>query len=528
MRVKLGTLLVAIAVVMAQTPAAKKPVRRALVVTNAKYASLPGLAASAAEGNLVADALSQAGFEITRVTDFAQKDFFGNYEKSFLEKIQPGDTCFFYYSGYAVQVAGDDSYLLPVDFDPNSVSDMEIRAVRLHRLPEDFEDRKAELKIVVVEAPRKLDASIPGTTPGLMNPTLSDVTQTLFAFAAQTRKTTAPPPADGVGWFTRSLVKQIKTPGVRLKEVFDAVKNEVGSQTKGEQVPFINDDVFQEFFFHLPEKAPDPKPEEAKPPAVVTKNDGIQPGVPFQNRTDKQLYVWIPPRRFQMGCSSKDTKCEKDETPQHPVTITKGFWMAQTEVTVTAYIVKFLEANKKLKKPSAPLFNNGWKNGSQPVVNIAWDEAKQFCEWAGGRLPREAEWEYAARGGVEDEINALGDNAREKANFEGKGGSDIYDNIAPVGQFDANGFKLYDMLGNVWEWVSDFYSPTYYGDSRAGVTDPPGPDKGKDHAMRGGSWDSDPKSHLRLSIRRPGKAENNVGMRCVLEESADTRNLLSR
>src|ERR1700730_4787328 len=115
MRVKLGTLLVATAMVMAQTPAAKKPVRRALVVTNGKYASLPGLAASAAEGNLVADALSQAGFEITRVTDFAQKDFFGNYEKSFLEKIQPGDTCLFYYSGYAVQVAGDDSYLLPVD-----------------------------------------------------------------------------------------------------------------------------------------------------------------------------------------------------------------------------------------------------------------------------------------------------------------------------------------------------------------------------------------------------------------------------
>ncbi len=266
---------------------------------------------------------------------------------------------------------------------------------------------------------------------------------------------------------------------------------------------------------------------------VVTKNnDAIQPGVSLQNRTDKQLYVWIPPGKFKMGCASKDLKCDQDEKPPHPVTITKGFWMAQTEVTVTAYIVKFLEANKnnkKLKKPAAPLgINDGWKNGSQPVVNVSWDDARQFCEWAGGRLPREAEWEYAARGGVDDEINSLGDNAREKANFEGKGGSDIFDNIAPVGQFDADRFKLYDMLGNVWEWVNDWYSSTYYADSRAGVTDPLGPDKGKDHVMRGGSWDSDPKSHLRLSIRRPGKAENNVGMRCVLEESPDTRKLLGR
>jgi sulfatase modifying factor 1 len=144
-------------------------------------------------------------------------------------------------------------------------------------------------------------------------------------------------------------------------------------------------------------------------------------------------------------------------------------------------------------------------------------------------LPSEAEWEYAARGGVDDEISALGDNAREKANFEGKGGSDIFDSIAPVAQFDADRFKLYDMLGNVWEWVNDWYSPTYYGDSRAGVTDPPGPDKGKEHVMRGGSFDSDPKTHLRLSIRKSNsKAENNVGMRCILEESPATRTLLGR
>jgi formylglycine-generating enzyme required for sulfatase activity len=116
------------------------------------------------------------------------------------------------------------------------------------------------------------------------------------------------------------------------------------------------------------------------------------------------------------------------------------------------------------------------------------------------------------------------ETARDKANFSGKQGNDRFEQVAPVKQFDPNGFGLFDMSGNLWEFTSDVYSKTYFAESPK--EDPTGPSSGKERVVRGGSWFSDPTQHLRISFRNKGNGGNIVGFRCVLPDSEETRKLL--
>jgi formylglycine-generating enzyme required for sulfatase activity len=312
------------------------------------------------------------------------------------------------------------------------------------------------------------------------------------------------------GLYTREVAAQLEKPGLRPLDVFQQAGANVMRETALRQDPFVNSLVVSEFYFHAPLPAAPPPPKGPAP--LIT------------NRKDRQEYVYIPPGTFKMGCVPKDTRCEPGEKPQHEVVIGKGFYLGRTEAEVSAYQRYVDASNKKLKMPSAPLEYKGWKNNTNfPMVMVKWDQARDYCAWAGGRLPTEAEWEYAARGGATDEVYPLNDeNSRDKANFYGTGGNDKFEGVAPVRSFDANPYNLFDMAGNVWEWVEDWYDPKYYAESPG--KDPQGPAMGKDHVARGGSFESDPKEHLRLSFRKPqGNAQYNVGFRCVLEATAETQ-----
>jgi formylglycine-generating enzyme required for sulfatase activity len=220
---------------------------------------------------------------------------------------------------------------------------------------------------------------------------------------------------------------------------------------------------------------------------------------------DGLKYVWIPPGTFMMGCSPGDNECANHEKPSHQVTITKGFWIGQTEVTVGTY--KRFAAATGRQMPDAPSFKNGWANDDMPIVNVTWDDAHDFCTWAGGRLPTEAEWEYAARGGSTaarygpiDEVAWYSKNSGDQAHA--------------VGQKGANGFGLFDTLGNVWEWVNDWYDQKYYKNSPA--QDPPGPASGQYRVLRGGCWFFDA-GFARVSARSrisPGGRWAFNGVRC--------------
>ena len=495
--------------------------RLALVIGNSNYEHLPRVEAATADADLMSAALTKGGFEVTAVHDFRHPDFLHNVEPAFLGKVRPGDTCFIYYSGYSVQVFGD-TLLLPVNFDPAAKGQMTERAYALMRLPQVLQDdKKSGIKIVVVEASRPIRAplDIPGlvsTAPGA--PDLGDLRQALFAFPTHAGQT-VPPTAGGASLFTKAVAAAIVKPGADIKDAFFQAQSEVDKETGGSQVPEIDTTITTSLVLVA---APPPPPPKEKIVVIESRPAGF----PAQNSRDREEYVWIPPGKFQMGCVPKDTRCRPDEKPQHEVTISHGFWMGRNEVQVVSYR-RYVEENH-LKMPPGPIWDSKWKKGQDlPIVNVPWEDAQAYCQWAGGRLPTEAEWEYAARAGSNGHVYPSDtEDSREKANFAGRKGNDRWDQeTAPVRSFDPNAFRLYDMAGNVWEWVLDPYSADYYAHSPA--VDPKGPESGKEHVARGGSFDSDPKEHLRISIRKAfGKGQNNIGFRCMIPDTPAAKTLL--
>ena len=216
-----------------------------------------------------------------------------------------------------------------------------------------------------------------------------------------------------------------------------------------------------------------------------------------RNPQDGQTYVYIPAGKFRMGCSEGDDECYGDEKPAREVTITSGFWLGETAVTVEAYR-RFARATGKHASPD--------RGNAKMPAHVTWDEAKQYCEWTGGRLPTEAEWEYAARG---ETSGARYGELDEIAWYQGNSANAAHE----VGLKAPNVYGLYDMLGNVWEWTADWYAP--YPDCAA--TDPKGPSSGSDRVLRGGAWDGDARGS-RVSGRywfRPSFRDSFIGVRCA-------------
>jgi len=258
------------------------------------------------------------------------------------------------------------------------------------------------------------------------------------------------------------------------------------------------------------------------------------------NAKDEQNYVWIPAGSFMMGCSPGDGECFEDEKPAHAVTIRNGFWLGQTAMTVEAW-KRYRLATGSAELPREDKYGRkineaaGTKN--LPAVGMTWDEAGAFCQWAGGRLPSEAEWEYAARAGrTESRYGELDDiawyadnagNARIDSTAIGNADSNadsynkkLFENgngPHPVARKLPNAWRLYDMLGNVWQWTADWYGEKYY--TIKDGTDPQGPTTGTERTVRGGSWIEIP-GGVRVSYRfryAPGIRNSGLGARCVGE-----------
>ena len=200
----------------------------------------------------------------------------------------------------------------------------------------------------------------------------------------------------------------------------------------------------------------------------------------------------------------------KDSRPVKPTTV-DPFYLDEHEVTNAQY-VEFLEAGSR--KPPFHWIDGEMAEGQEkyPVVNVNWHEALAYCEWAGKRLPTEAEWERAARGMAEGVKYPWGEEDPDK---EKHAHFNVLDGEREVCRYPRNYFGLCDMAGNVWEWCSDHYERTYY--ERAPANNPKGPGEGLYRVLRGGSW-IDLAKYLTCAYRtfsRPASRSPNIGFRCA-------------
>lgn len=340
------------------------------------------------------------------------------------------------------------------------------------------------------------------------------------------------------------------------------------------------------------ESAPADERKESSPFKPTKLNDLPEP------KDKPKGMVWIPGGEFSMGSdSSSESLCGMpgvtyDGLPVHRVYV-DGFWMDSTEVTneqfeafvsATGYVTVAEMKPSQEEFPTAPPENlvagstvftatpgpvsldnyfqwwsyvpgANWRHPTgpdssivgmekYPVVQVAYEDAVAYAKWAGKRLPTEAEWEFAARGGKAGLLYAWGNDLRVKGKFQaniyqgtfpvagGDQAADGFAGIAPTAQYTANPFGLFDMGGNVWEWVSDWYRPDYYETlQRKGVVakNPTGPDSSYDpvepdtqkRVHRGGSFICSDRYCTRYLVGTRGKGEvrtasNHVGFRCVI------------
>lgn len=245
-----------------------------------------------------------------------------------------------------------------------------------------------------------------------------------------------------------------------------------------------------------------------QPPATAQRGDT------WTNPRDGAEMVYIPAGDFIMGSNNND-----DEKPQHRVQL-DSYWMYRHEVTVAQYR-KFCQATGT-SMPPAP---SGGLQDKHPIVNVSWNDALAYCDWAGVELPTEAQWEGAARG-TDGRTWPWGNKwDAKKCNTEENGP----ESTTPVGAYPegVSPYGCLDMAGNVWEWCADWYAPNYYlsrrqarqggGGKNAPQRNPSGPSTGQYRVLRGGGWFSN-SGNARCANRdslTPDFVVNFIGFRCA-------------
>ncbi len=521
--------------IYAQNPFYEKSYALVVGIDDYRNSGWESLGYAVKDASAMAAFLEGQDFEVTTLYNrqATRDNILSAMQNNIARKIGPGDrvVVFFAGHGYTEQVGGEEwGYIVPYGATKNTVSYIDMRAL------EDQSRRMgaARHQLFIMDAcyggllgfkGGEVDEDLPDY---LQEVTKRTARQVLTAGGSNQRVQDGGP--NGHSIFTWALLEALRDGladfngdgYIAFPEVESYVMPRASSQY---QTPSSNDLYGHgagEFVFVSPkgrtkESALTDTEEE---PNRFRSDQPSGELAPTYTDANGIKYGLIPAGRFQMGSTGGDS----DEARVHGVQISENIYMSQHEVTVGQFR-RFVEAtgyqtdaeekrscfdwNALEDKKGASWRNPGLQQtNTHPVVCVSWNDATAFAEWAGGRLPTEAEWEYAARAGTTgDYAGDLDAMAWYRANSN--------NSTHPVGQKAPNDWGLYDMHGNVWEWVQDWYDSDYYDGSP--TRDPKGPASGSRRVIRGGSWYNDAwsvRSANRL-LHTPDLRSNVIGFRIV-------------
>lgn len=560
--------------------------RIAFVVGINKYEKLgKNLERAVNDAREVSRTLRNIGFQVTEGIDVTTSEFDAKWQ-NVLNSLTKEDTFVLFFSGHGVEVDGEN-LLLPRDIPYFKYGRHQLfkrQAVSVSELMNDLRtgDRQhPKVTVMILDACRE-NPTIPPeyrTKSGKSKGGLAEVKNTggtfiLYAAAPGTVSLDrlGPDDTDPNSVYTRSLLPLLNQANLSIRDLAVKVKERVYALTETEQIPEYTDGLIGQFCLagcvanvakdrrepepaqsvpqqpklnftemlaefkrqqEMKENAPSPQPELGQ--AVPQQADQLQAMIrPPQGLSigkissqiigkDGAPMVMVSVGEFMMG--SPDGEGKKDEHPRHQVMV-DGFYMDKFEVTVEKY-AEFMRA-KNRSEPEHWDQVDGNKHRNFPVVGADWHDAKTYCEWAGKRLPTEAEWEKAARG-TDGRAYPWGNeppkgpfDAFMFANFMNtlnlRVDEDSYSKRVKAvdhADFGQTSYGLKGMAGNVSEWTADWYGEDYYGKSP--VRNPTGPPSGQFRVLRGGSWHSalvDVRSANR-DMEAPTMRRGDIGFRCA-------------
>ncbi|MGE0717436.1 MAG: SUMF1/EgtB/PvdO family nonheme iron enzyme [Alphaproteobacteria bacterium] len=454
-------------------PAAAEDRRVALIIGNANYEDAP-LANPIRDARKMATTLQALGFHIV---GGGPKEDLGKEQmeralREFRDYLGPQTVALFYFAGHGLSLR-DTSYLVPVGHsDKGEMDDM---FVNVRNIVGSMGAARSRLSMILLDACRNqppIPTSREKPTAGLAP--LQAPGSVLISYSTQPGNTASDgdPNADS-GPYTSALARAMAEPGLSFIDVFNRAGLIVSQESGGRQRPWLSLSPIDGTFVFLPAGATlrlDPPAPRPAPAAV--------PGI--RDCPDCPELVAIPAGRFTMGSD----RGEPDEQPVHGVTLARGFAIGRTEVTFAEWDA-CVAAGGCRHRPD----DMRWGRGRQPVINVSWQDAQDYARWLAQRtgkryrLPSEAEWEYVAQVGAPapDRPVLFG-----IANCAGCGSEWDRRRAGPVASFRASPLGIHDMLGNVWEWVEDCYTPSYAGAPTDGSA--ASGTACQRRSVRGGSW----------------------------------------
>ncbi|WP_175543951.1 SUMF1/EgtB/PvdO family nonheme iron enzyme [Methylobacterium sp. UNC378MF] len=536
----LSELLLAVRPGLAQNPIGAGR-RFALLIANSRYPDAQGsLPTIVKDGRLLAEELRRGDFDVDLRENLRREDVQATLD-TFYAKLNAGAAAFVYFGGYGIQVERQ-SYLLPVNAQIWSETEVRRDGISLDAILSELNRRGVRVKIAVVDAARqnpferRFRASSAGLAP------VDAPEGSLILFSAPPGKVVREDDGD-VSLFVSELGKELRAPNLTAEEAFTHTRIGVSRASKAERVPWISSSLIEEFRFAVapanapavivpdrtskgepppvarrppsePAAPPLPAPSTKPPPTAVPQTAAAlpvpSPPAPPQSQAPMQEsrqaagqslrdcetcpeLVILRAGTFEMGAGAQPF-----DRPVHRVTIPRPFAIARREATINEWR-SCVEAGACKYRPKVV----DEQAGTQPITNVSWFDAQEYVAWLSAltrrtyRLPSEAEWEYAARGGTSTAFSwgpQVGDSKANCRECSRTGGHEL----SSVASFAPNGFGLFDMAGNAAEWVEDCWNDSYRGAPQDGTAWLTG--TCSQRVLRGGSFDSSA-SYVKPSAR---------------------------